>query len=784
MVQVVGQTADGTQILTDESGQFFTKAPGGSALTPLSPDVANSLSGAVQTAVTAGNVAPVNLTTAAGLFENARQFDTSLQLDADQFNATNQFNVDEANQAARLRVAELNASLRGQQGQLTEQVRQFDIQDARERENMRFLLRKEQVATEEGNRAAFQSAVALQEQISSRLENNRFQRQQLVTEVGGLNAQIENNVRVFNAQEKRRVEQLNEQRRQANLQQLQSVSSQIGDLASNPADVGKLAAFLRSGNASPISSAIARGENAVTDESLLGLRGLLGVREGLQQGPTQASANLIEANLVDMPQFGQLGQAPDVGSLYNPIAFDPSGIAGGPSPAAGDLGQFYQPIVGPGDIGATPIGAPGGAVSPGVAAPAPPTAVATPVPPQQLPAASPVAAPAVPAPGPVQASTPAPVVAPAPSALETDLADPDSPNNLGSGSLRAQALARGFPAFVVNSLDDEALAGLIAGPQKPQPSALEGDLADPDSPDSLGVTPSQLAVDLADPDHPGLERGGVARPGQPVIVGDSSDGKENQELAMVDARGNLVVVPLDQLPRAEEGGLFQSQFGSGFHPTGEPAPAVPVFRTDGAAAPTPTPRESSQAASPSVPRQLRRALNPPKQPDIGSMFFIDPMEGGDPNAPGDWYRREFERLNPNYVPQFADDAGPWSSIRPSPSPVPTAPAQLPAAPPARTVQQTAQNPAVGTGQVGLVSPEVARMFLTDVQRDALRRGGFTDPTQVSPLKVSAPGTSRFLQDLSASVAGTMGFGPPSLFFEELQRLRPTAVRAGVGRRTA
>ena len=87
-------------------------------------------------------------------------------------------------------------------------------------------------------------------------------------------------------------------------------------------------------------------------------------------------------------------------------------------------------------------------------------------------------------------------------------------------------------------------------------------------------------------------------------------------------------------------------------------------------------------------------------------------------------------------------------------------------------------------QPGPVSPEVARLFLTDVQRDALRRGGFTDPTQVSPIRVSAPGTSRFLRDLSASVAGTLGYGSPELFFEELQRLQPRGVRGGTGRRTA
>ncbi|MDA0352796.1 MAG: hypothetical protein O3A10_11375 [Chloroflexi bacterium] len=86
--------------------------------------------------------------------------------------------------------------------------------------------------------------------------------------------------------------------------------------------------------------------------------------------------------------------------------------------------------------------------------------------------------------------------------------------------------------------------------------------------------------------------------------------------------------------------------------------------------------------------------------------------------------------------------------------------------------------------IGPVSADVARLFLSDVQRDALRRGGFTDPTQVSPLRVSAPGTSQYLQQLSASVAGTLGFGPPDLFYEELRRLQPQGVGAGRGRRTA
>lgn len=497
--------------------------PPGSAA-PLTASGVAPFQGAVDQAVATGNVAPLDLTDLAGLFQNSEQFGQNLQLQVDQFNAGNELRVAEANQAARLRVAELNASLRAQQGQFAEQVRQFDIQDARERENMRFLLRKQQVATEEGNRAAMQNAVALQEQISSRLENNRFQRQQLVTEVQGINAQIENNVRVFNAQEKARVEQLNEQRRQANLQQLQSVSSQIGELARNPADVGKLAAFLRSGNAAPISSAIARGDNAITDESLLGLRGLLGVRDGLQQGPTQATANLIEANLINEPQFGELGQAPEIDQLFTPVVFDPSGIAAGPSPAAGDPGEFFQPVVGPGDIVAPGIGLPVATKALGINSP-----------------------------------TTGGGSAPGPQAIAT-----------GGGATRfaeqPTSVPEGFqiagnsqvPVAPPQSFEEALEQTQATGSARAQTGATQEQLQQllkaalsPENGGTFDPTGGSLAVG-------GLARGGVARPGQPVIVGDSSDGKENQELAVVDAQGNLVVVPLDRLPRAEEGGLFRT----------------------------------------------------------------------------------------------------------------------------------------------------------------------------------------------------------------------------------
>jgi hypothetical protein len=95
-------------------------------------------------------------------------------------------------------------------------------------------------------------------------------------------------------------------------------------------------------------------------------------------------------------------------------------------------------------------------------------------------------------------------------------------------------------------------------------------------------------------------------------------------------------------------------------------------------------------------------------------------------------------------------------------------------------------------QVGKVEPpttgdvtlQEALDFLGKSGQDALKLGGFANASETSPLKVAAPGTSRFLRDLSASTSAALGFGPQSLFFEELLRLIPRGVQAQVRGRTA
>ena len=57
-------------------------------------------------------------------------------------------------------------------------------------------------------------------------------------------------------------------------------------------------------------------------------------------------------------------------------------------------------------------------------------------------------------------------------------------------------------------------------------------------------------------------------------------------------------------------------------------------------------------------------------------------------------------------------------------------------------------------------------------QDALDRFGVTNINQITPIGNSAPGTSNFLKEGAASVAATLGFGPASLFLEQLQVADP------------
>ena len=89
-----------------------------------------------------------------------------------------------------------------------------------------------------------------------------------------------------------------------------------------------------------------------------------------------------------------------------------------------------------------------------------------------------------------------------------------------------------------------------------------------------------------------------------------------------------------------------------------------------------------------------------------------------------------------------------------------------------------------TAPVGIASIEETRAFQDQVIQDALRRGGFRGVTDIQPIKTAAPGTARFLKNLSQGVFSTAGFGDRSIFEDIQRRQQATGVRAGTSRRTA
>ena len=810
-LRVIGQADSGLTIWEDAFGGTFALLPGSNAPTLLPAGYANLVRSQIE-AQNAQGVGTISPSTAAQIAENARQFDAAFAQGADEFNRTDQrltqqfgeqlglsqeelaeagrqfdtrtaegarqfdistgigvdqFNAlreqeaQQINEANRLRVAETNAGLRVQQATLMEQIRQADLDDARDRENMRFAIRKEELATEQNNQRALRDAVDLRSTIQTRISNTELQRQNAITQVNSINAQIENNVQLLNAQEQARVEQLNEERRQANLAAISQQASEIGRLAQNPADIGRLAAQLRSGGAGALSEAVAGGQNFITDESLTPLAAGLGVQRELLEGPTLATPNLIEGSFVEGPEFSTpLGVAPEIADLFQQLQFDPSGIARGESPAAGDLSQPFQPIAAPGDIQAQTIGQPqlGG-----------------------------VAQAALPAPtGGTQAALPAP--------------------------------ATGLPGPAITTTGGEFGATPVADTREFGPNAqqlFEGFRASsPDVGINVGqsVTPEMLEAFFA-----GFRGGGVAPPGNPVVVGDGTG--ETRELAMTDFFGNLHVVPFDQLPQAQDGGIFDAR--QGLRTFTEQEALAERQRQSGGIVSSDQGLREGAAAQPQ--REPTFGIQPPQPRSITEMLALN-ARGGAPIAglgategplidfgqgefgpqPSDIEAQEARRRAisggafpttsiPGMVsatggpvfpadPQEAQFRERLESIAQARGPVPENPALL-----SPTPQPAAPAPQPQAPAVNPISPfpiADARQFQQNVFRDALQRFGITDPTRISPIAVSAPGTSRFLQQGTASVFGAGGFGPESVFFEELARLTPQGVTPGIARRTA
>jgi len=164
---------------------------------------------------------------------------------------------------------------------------QFAQRIAQDQAQLNFLMAKHADEMRLGEQASARQTIALMEQIQARLSQDEFQRVSLQQQAMATNAQFQ-----------MQAAQLNEQARVANLQQRQSVARDIAEFTRSPGDVGAAAGFLRAGGGSPISTALAEGETAITPQSLAILNNMLAVSDEVMRDPQQ-----IQAPQIQMPQF-------------------------------------------------------------------------------------------------------------------------------------------------------------------------------------------------------------------------------------------------------------------------------------------------------------------------------------------------------------------------------------------------------------------------------------------------------------------------------------------------
>lgn len=214
-----------------------------------------------------------------------------------------------------------------------QRLKEIELQRQAARDNVldAFARDKFRQEMELGNRAEARQTQALQEQIAARQQSTQLSLIQLKNERATTQARLQFEAAQANARASMEAEQINESRRQANLEQRRGVANDIAGFARDPGDKGAQAAYLLAGGVNAptgaLSTAIAQGQDFRTPESLVPLDLLLANRDELAQGPKLFTPQFV--SVPSLPEMDLSGLA--VG--YNPNI--PVGMPGGPQFANG-----------------------------------------------------------------------------------------------------------------------------------------------------------------------------------------------------------------------------------------------------------------------------------------------------------------------------------------------------------------------------------------------------------------------------------------------------------------
>lgn len=533
-------------------------------------------------------------------FTQAR-FEASQIQDQAQFEASLSQRETEFTSRLQHEQSQLQSQLQVQMAGITEDMRQFDQRLALDQANLNFL--RERLAVEEaaGRRDAAIRTAQLAETIEARRDRMLLARQQLVQEARTAQASFQMQANLANQRAQTEAAEINEARRQFNIEAQRRTLSDIANLISSPGEVGKVAALLRGGTES-VEQFINRGGTAVGDESLSLLAGMLGQKQELEKGPDIFNPSLIGAPTLDIPTL----DLSSVGSV-RPDFFTQFGLDVGPGGVT----------VGPGGTG-TGVGVDANG-NPLAAADGTPQNTTSDIAQSIIDTTAQNVAAGAPLPSPISMVNGVPTVTTFSMDQNGQIVATQTPlsqfvgSQVGAGQglmtpdgfipqdqvaqyqQTQQALAQQYQQQLQAQDPNVAAQSQTPVPTRSAPAQTTTTQVAQPSPspastppsDSATAAPSQptaptpidrskLTTDqlmsviragftnINDPTDdqlasllgiPGAAEGGTFGPGQPVLVGEGG----KPEIAVVDAQGNLTVVPL--AGQAQTGGFFENLLG-------------------------------------------------------------------------------------------------------------------------------------------------------------------------------------------------------------------------------
>jgi len=220
---------------------------------------------------------------------------------------------------------------------------------------------KQRLAERQGKHQIALESASLVEQIKSRMQQRELQISQMRQSAEQFQQSMQFQGQQAGLDRALKIMDLTEQARQFNTEQRRQVQNDIAQLSANPGDIVKAEALKQqAGGGSPISTAIAQGGNAITDESLKPLTELLNLRDSLS-GQAQQPGQVFNGGVAtgDTPQDPAAAAARQAANLNNvlgqvlqgnqnqplagsPIATALEGIAGTPGSAVQNNGGIFS----------------------------------------------------------------------------------------------------------------------------------------------------------------------------------------------------------------------------------------------------------------------------------------------------------------------------------------------------------------------------------------------------------------------------------------------------------